>query len=100
MSEIRSLSLCFLLGWVGIACSAATTSGGDAGVSSSAGAGQTSVCVDNILCIQGTHWDAVQCKCVPDPVAATGGANGFCVDNVLCIHGDHWDPKLCKCVAD
>src|SRR5579859_7429384 len=24
------------------------------------------VCVDNVFCIQGSHWDSTQCKCVTD----------------------------------
>jgi hypothetical protein len=53
------------------------------------------VCVDNVLCIRGDHFDTTLCKCVPD-----ADAGPACVDNVLCIRGDHFDTTLCKCVPD
>lgn len=37
-------------------------------------------CVDNVLCIQGTHWDSNACKCVADPKDNCGGckAGDYC----------------------
>jgi hypothetical protein len=87
-------------------------------------------CVDNQLCIQGSHWDSSQCKCVSDQQACGGIANiqcpggqrcvdnpndscdpnnggadcpGMCVtcfDNVLCANGSHWSQYRCGCVSD
>lgn len=53
-------------------------------------------CVQNVLCIRGSHFnsDPKVCSCVPDvPV---------CVQKVLCIRGSHFDnnPKVCGCVPD
>jgi hypothetical protein len=45
-------------------------------------------CVENVLCIQGSHFDSKACKCVPDQ----------CVQTQLCIRGYVFDPKACKCV--
>lgn len=47
-------------------------------------------CVQNVACIQGSHWDATACTCVKD----------VCVDNVACVQGSHWDGTQCKCVQD
>ncbi len=47
-------------------------------------------CLQMALCIQGSHWDNVQCKCVPNQ----------CVDTQFCIQGTHWDSVQCKCVSD
>ena len=77
--------------WLLLACGGVGTTNADAG---------TQVCVDNVLCIQGTHWDAAACACVPNSPPATGGSNGVCVDNVLCIRGTHWDSMQCKCVSN
>jgi hypothetical protein len=87
-------------------------------------------CVDKVFCIQGSHWDATQCKCVTDQQTCggiagiqcpagqkcvdnpndscdpnNGGADcsGMCVrcfDNVLCAMGYHWDTNACSCVKD
>jgi len=54
-------------------------------------------CVQNVLCVIGSHFDHNLCKCVPD---ATADAGATCVQNVLCIIGDHFDRNLCKCVPD
>lgn len=53
-------------------------------------------CVENVLCVKGSHFDHNLCKCIPD---ATLDA-GTCVQNVLCVTGDHFDRTLCKCVPD
>jgi hypothetical protein len=37
-------------------------------------------CVDNVLCVQGLHWDSMLCKCVPD---ATGSC--ACPTGQLCV---------------
>jgi len=52
-------------------------------------------CVDNVLCIRGSHFDSQQCKCVPNV-----DAGSTCVQNVLCVIGDHFDTTLCKCVPN
>jgi hypothetical protein len=44
-------------------------------------------CFQNVLCVQGSHWDGVACKCVPS-----------CVDKIDCLQGTHWDGVACKCV--
>ena len=53
-------------------------------------------CVQNVLCIRGTHFDSNPnvCSCVPNP--------STCVQRVLCIQGSHFDndPKVCSCVPD
>jgi hypothetical protein len=55
-------------------------------------------CIQNVLCVMGSHFDRNLCKCVPDATNADAGAT--CVQNVLCIIGDHFDRNLCKCVPD
>ena len=50
-------------------------------------------CVDNVNCIQGDIWDAIECKCVKNDTQVQ-----FCVDNVFCIFGHTWDPIQCKCI--
>src|SRR5512133_432911 len=54
----------------------------------------TPTCVQNVLCIRGSHFGQTQCKCVPDDATPT------CVQNVLCIRGSHFDQTQCKCVPD
>ena len=54
-------------------------------------------CVQNVLCVIGSHFDRALCKCVPDAAADAGAG---CVQNVLCIMGDHFDRNLCKCVPN
>ena len=54
-------------------------------------------CVQNVLCVIGSHFDHNLCKCIPD---ATTDAGTTCVQNVLCVVGDHFDRTLCKCVPD
>ena len=53
-------------------------------------------CVDTVLCVRGSHWSPIDCRCVPD----TEGSPTPCVDTVLCIRGSHWSPTACRCVAD
>jgi hypothetical protein len=52
-------------------------------------------CVQNVLCVRGTHFDSSSdvCACVPNPV---------CIDNVLCVQGTHFDSSsdVCACVPD
>lgn len=76
---ILSLSVACFVG-----CSGMPTSTHDAGV-----------CVDNVLCVQGSHFDNRQCKCVPN-----ADAGSTCVQTVLCVVGDHFDSNLCKCVPN
>jgi len=45
-------------------------------------------CVENVLCIQGDHWDRVQCKCVPN--ACVSGEDGPC---------GGFSQKPCTCAA-
>jgi hypothetical protein len=56
-------------------------------------------CVDNVLCIRGSHWSPTACQCVPDIPEPTATPT-VCVDNVLCIRGTHWSPTACQCVRD
>ncbi|MES1183298.1 MAG: hypothetical protein ABUL60_05755 [Myxococcales bacterium] len=53
-------------------------------------------CVDNVLCVKGSHFDGDPnvCQCVSDAPA--------CVQKVLCVRGSHFDsdPKVCRCVPD
>jgi hypothetical protein len=97
----------FLFGAQGKGCQPLPAS--DAGVDASPPReSDGSVCIDNVLCIRGDHFDPVACKCVPDEDASSppdaetsqeAASDGrVCVDNVLCILGDHWDPVACKCV--
>ncbi len=74
-------------------CAAGLTCTGSGGlpVGDVGGTCQPGACVDNVLCIQGTHWDSTACRCVPDRT---------CVDNVLCVRGSHWDPAACRCVPN
>lgn len=51
-------------------------------------------CIQNVLCVRGSHFDRTLCKCVPDDTTST------CVQNVLCIRGAHFDRTQCKCVPD
>jgi hypothetical protein len=92
-----------------------------------AGDALTKVCVQSVLCIQGSHWDPVACQCVPDQcVSGPGGpCGGFtthpcvcragtkCVlnhipdipgrcavcDPIKCGPGTHWDTTSCQCVS-
>jgi len=87
-------------------------------------------CVDRVFCIQGSHWDSSQCKCVTDQQtcggiagircpagqkcvdnpndgcdpnnggADCGGICVQCIDNVACINGYHWSSTDCACVPD
>jgi hypothetical protein len=96
--------------WLGVLLSAgcfrASPPGwGSAGAGSAvvkSDAGQ--VCVENQLCIRGSHWDTQLCKCVPDEVAgstaAAGGGAPVCVETALCVRDAHWDSVLCRCVLD
>ena len=69
--------------------------------------GNGGVCIDNVLCPRGDHFDNVLCQCVPNQdagVVPDAGApatdGGVCIDNVLCIRGDHFDNVLCQCVPN
>ena len=64
----------------------------DAGVSDAApsaqelkaqpAAGSGGTCVQNMLCVQGSHFDRVQCKCVPDVcISQVGGPCGGFTQN-------------------
>jgi hypothetical protein len=46
-------------------------------------------CVQNVLCIKGTHWDPTKCKCVPDVcVSSEGGpCGGFTQNPCQCSAG-------------
>lgn len=87
-------------------------------------------CFDNVLCIQGSHWDSTKCGCVPDQQTcggiagiqcpagqkcvdnpndncdpSNGGADcgGICVqciDNIACMAGSHFSAYRCACVSD
>jgi hypothetical protein len=96
--------------WLGVLLSAGCFRASPPG-SGAAGAGGAvvktdagPVCVENQLCIRGSHWDSVLCKCVPDEVAGSSAAGAagapVCVENVLCVRDAHWDSVLCKCVLD
>ena len=40
-------------------------------------------CLDNVLCVQGLHWDAMLCKCVPDGTDACACPAGqACVQQI------------------
>jgi hypothetical protein len=93
--------------WVGVLLLVGCFRGNPSG-SGTAGAGGASdagkVCVENQLCIRGSHWDSTLCKCTPDQVAGSGAAGGggapVCVETVLCVRDAHWDSVLCRCVLD
>src|SRR4051812_157891 len=48
------------------------------------------MCVQNLLCVAGSHFDTTQCKCVANP----------CVQTQLCIASSHFDTTQCKCVPN
>jgi hypothetical protein len=96
--------------WLGVLLSAGCFRASPPG-SGAAGAGGAvvksdagQVCVENQLCIRGSHWDTQLCKCVPDEVAgstaAAGGGAPVCVETVLCVRDAHWDSVLCQCILD
>ena len=119
MSTKRNARALILLGLVLTACNGATTTDGQGPTSggTASTSGGATVCVDNVLCIQGSHWDSTQCKCISSSTTAAGGMTSMggmmstggmsaqtssgsaCVDNVLCIQGSHWDSTQCKCVS-
>ncbi len=46
-------------------------------------------CVQNVLCIQGDHWDRSQCRCVPDACVSQAGGpcGGFITNPCQCAPG-------------
>lgn len=73
-------------------CAAGLTCVGSGGapVGDVGGTCQPGACVDTVLCVQGTHWDATACRCVPDR----------CLDTMACMLGTHWDATACRCVPN
>ncbi len=53
-------------------------------------------CVQNTLCVLTAHWDAGQCRCVPNDT----DAGTVCVQRTLCVVTAHWDTTLCQCVPN
>jgi hypothetical protein len=52
--------------------------------------GSCKSCVDNVACIQGTHWDANACACMPDPPPpppAGCGSDSDCATGESCCFG-------------
>jgi hypothetical protein len=49
-------------------------------------------CIDNVLCIQGDHWDPVLCRCVPNTAAAGGCQSAQDCQGAL--------PQICMVCAD
>jgi hypothetical protein len=77
--------------------------GGSGGSTQAGGSGGSGVCIDQGACIQNTHWDSQQCRCIPDPTDAglhDGRDGGVCVNSGACIQNTHWDSQQCRCIPD
>ena len=62
---------------------------GAGGESGGAVAGDAPGCVENALCIKGSHWDSSACKCVPTIAGCSGDAD---------CHGPL--PQFCQLCSD
>jgi hypothetical protein len=66
-------------------------------------------CVEDVICVDGKHWDTATCSCVGpvcDPIVcqdgqhwdeATCACEGPVCDPIVCHDGQHWDPQTCAC---
>ncbi|HET9956180.1 MAG TPA: hypothetical protein VFQ61_16850 [Polyangiaceae bacterium] len=95
MATLRIISIFASLALLVGACSAGAeheTTDGMSEVTPSARTEELKVCLDNVLCIQGTRWDATACKCVPDLgdfcISGPGGpCGGFTPNPCMCQAG-------------